>query len=78
MVEQNFLNHRINDAEKHLNILPTCTNISDDAFHVGAICLILFRGDAFFRDLFFGTSGEGGVPPWSDFWLPWGTIASIL
>ena len=53
----------------------TYANISDFGFCVGAVCLPLSRCDAFFRDLFFGTSG---VLPWTDLGLPWGTLGQIL
>ena len=48
----------------------------DFGSHFGASCDVLSRGGAFFCDLFFGTSG--GVPPWTNFSLPWGILGPIL
>ena len=50
--------------------------LSDFGSHFGASCMRFSRGGAFFRNLFFGTSG--GYPPWTDFGLPWDTLRPIL
>ena len=76
MIEQNNLNIIIKYMRKNIEqYQPKYTKLSDLGSHFGTICVMVCGPGAFFRDLFFGTSGG---TPLGRFWLPWDTLGPIL